>query len=108
MKNLLNKLEQKYYNRKLYCRYYTERQVYQEIIKDIRELKLALSLIEEKGKKMCLDYTFCVRECDNMLCKHNKKHLEELEIGGKKVVTAISWSDFRDCERGEPYDPRGR
>ena len=108
MKNLLDKLEKKYFNRKLYCRYYNERQCYQEFIKDIRELKLALSLIEEKEKKMCLDYTFCVRECEDMMCKHNKKHLEELEIGGKKVVTAISWSDFTFCTKGEPYDPRRR
>ena len=50
---------------------------------------------------MCLDYTYCVRKCEDMDCKHNKKHLETLEVNGKKVVTAISWSNFSECEKGE-------
>lgn len=50
---------------------------------------------------MILDYTFCVKECEHMECKHNKKHLVDLEIEGKKVVTAVSWSDFTCCEKGE-------
>lgn len=52
------------------------------------------------GNNMCLDYTYCLKECENMECKHNKKHLEGLEIGDKKVITAISWSNFSECEKG--------
>ena len=50
---------------------------------------------------MRLDYTYCVKECEDMGCKHNKKHLYDMEIDGKKVVTAISWADFIHCEKGE-------
>ena len=49
---------------------------------------------------MCLDYTFCTKECEDMKCKHNKKHLKELNVNGYKVITAISWSNFNECEKG--------
>ena len=52
------------------------------------------------GNNMCLDYAYCLKECENMECKHNKKHLEGLEIGEKKVITAISWRNFSECEKG--------
>ena len=50
---------------------------------------------------MSIDYTFCVRDCEHMDCKHNKKHLEGLVINGKKVVGAVSWCEFIGCEKGE-------
>ena len=46
------------------------------------------------------DYTYCTRECEDMSCKHNKRHLQTLEIEGKKVVTAIGWGQFIKCEKG--------
>lgn len=49
---------------------------------------------------MCIDYTYCKKECDDMACKHNKRHLDHLVIGDKKIVTAISWSYFVECEKG--------
>lgn len=45
---------------------------------------------------MLLDYTYCVKECEDMECCHNKKHLEKMG-----VVSAVSWSDFIECEKGE-------
>lgn len=50
---------------------------------------------------MCLDYTFCIKKCEHLDCKHNKKHLENLYINGKKVVGAISWGEFQECTKGE-------
>jgi len=49
---------------------------------------------------MCLDYTYCTRECEEMNCKHNKKHLEKIEVNGCKAVSAVSWSNFIECEKG--------
>lgn len=49
---------------------------------------------------MCRDYTYCTKECEDLNCKHNKQHLNNLYIDGKKVYTAISWSDFTECEKG--------
>jgi hypothetical protein len=45
---------------------------------------------------MCRDYTYCTRECEEMECIHNKKRLEKMD-----VVTAISWSNYPECEKGE-------
>ena len=42
------------------------------------------------------DYTYCTRECEHMDCIHNKKHLDEMD-----VVTAISWYNYPECEKGE-------
>jgi hypothetical protein len=48
------------------------------------------------------DITYCVKECDDMSCKHNKKHIEEIvSEGGYKAVAAISWYHFPECEKGE-------
>lgn len=41
------------------------------------------------------DYTYCTRECEEMKCKHNKKHLDDMD-----VVTAISWYNYPECEKG--------
>ena len=41
------------------------------------------------------DYTYCTRECEEMDCKHNKKHLDNMD-----VVTAISWYNYPECEKG--------
>ena len=42
------------------------------------------------------DYTYCTRECEEMECIHNKKHLDDMD-----VVTAISWYNYPECEKGE-------
>lgn len=49
---------------------------------------------------MLLDHTFCKKECSDMECKHNKKHLDNLYINGKKVVGVVGWREFRECEKG--------
>ncbi len=41
------------------------------------------------------DYTYCTRECEEMGCKHNKKHLAKLG-----AVSAISWYNYPECEKG--------
>lgn len=38
------------------------------------------------------DITFCSRECSNMECKRNQKHLSE-------DVKYVSISDFSDCSK---------
>ena len=50
---------------------------------------------------MLLDYTYCVKECSDMECKHNKKHLDNLYINEMKVVGAVSWGNFVECTKGE-------
>ena len=45
------------------------------------------------------DLSYCVKDCDNMECKHNKKHLQNKFVNGKKVVTAVNFSEFHMCVR---------
>ena len=54
-------------------------------------------MFDEEGRYMHNDYTYCTRECEDMSCKHNKRHLK---IEGKKVVAAIGWRMFLKCEKG--------
>ena len=51
---------------------------------------------------MHIDFVYCEKECNHLQCKHNKKHLNNLVIDGKKVVTAINWSSLRfdKCNKG--------
>lgn len=45
------------------------------------------------------EITYCVKECDDMECKRNKKHIEEIvSEDGYKAVTAISYSEIPLCE----------
>lgn len=46
------------------------------------------------------DITYCVKECDDMECKRNKKHIEEIvSEGGYKAVAPISCSEWQTCEK---------
>lgn len=45
------------------------------------------------------DTTYCVRECNNMDCKRNMKHLEGLDI---KVP--LSQASFEECEEWSGED----
>ena len=40
------------------------------------------------------DITYCSRECANMECKRNQKHLPKT---GKIII--ISMAEFTDCEK---------
>jgi hypothetical protein len=47
------------------------------------------------------DITYCVKECEDMECKRNKKHIEEIvSEDGHKAVAAISQYHFPECEKG--------
>ena len=48
------------------------------------------------------DTTYCVRECNNMDCKRNMKHIEGLDTKGLPVSMAI----FDKCEyyKGNGYE----
>lgn len=59
------------------------------------------------------DITYCVKECDDMGCKHNKKHIKEivLEDGSHPAAGALNWWVYPECEKGEfkasfPGDPK--
>lgn len=43
------------------------------------------------------DYTYCIKDCQNKDCIHNKKHLEGVKVNPYK----INWSDFKDCKEGD-------
>jgi len=47
-----------------------------------------------------LDHTYCRKECQDLSCKHNKKHLRNKKIRGMPVVGAIFWDEFLECEKG--------
>ena len=49
------------------------------------------------------DITYCVKECEDMSCKHNKKHIEEivLEDGSHPAAGALNWWVYPECEKGE-------
>jgi hypothetical protein len=47
------------------------------------------------------DITYCVKECDDMECKRNKKHIEEIvSEDGYKAIAPISQYHFPECEKG--------
>ena len=35
---------------------------------------------------MLIDYSYCNKECSDMECKHNKKHLNNLYINGTQAT----------------------
>ena len=46
------------------------------------------------------DITYCAKECDDMECKRNKKHIDEIvSEDGERAVTAISWCKWPTCEK---------
>ena len=46
------------------------------------------------------DITYCIKECEDMECKRNKKHIEEIvSEDGYKAVAPISWSEWTTCEK---------
>lgn len=49
------------------------------------------------------DITYCVKECEDMSCKHNKKHIKEivLEDGSHPAAGALNWWVYPECEKGE-------
>lgn len=50
---------------------------------------------------MKTEYSYCIRECDHLDCKHNKKNLKHIEVNGYKPIAAIGQKDFRTCNKGE-------
>jgi hypothetical protein len=49
------------------------------------------------------DITYCIKECEDMSCKHNKKHIKEivLEDGSHPAAGALNWWVYPECEKGE-------
>ena len=48
------------------------------------------------------DITYCVKECEDMECKRNKKHIKKIvSEDGYKAVAPISQYHFPECEKGE-------
>jgi len=46
------------------------------------------------------DITYCAKDCDDMGCKRNKKHIKEIvSEDGYKAVAPISFSEWIDCEK---------
>ena len=46
------------------------------------------------------DITYCAKECDDMECNRNKKHIDKIvSEDGYKAVTAISWSEWIECDK---------
>lgn len=43
------------------------------------------------------DITYCVKECDDVECEYNKKHLKE---SGAKDGD-VKWWIYPECEKGE-------
>ena len=46
------------------------------------------------------DITYCAKECDDMECERNKKHIKEIvSEDGYEAATAISFSEWIECEK---------
>lgn len=49
------------------------------------------------------DITYCVRDCENMNCERNKKHLGD---GGNFYVSMSSFDNCKDYKDGSPKRPK--
>lgn len=46
------------------------------------------------------DITYCVKECDDMECKRNKKHIDKIKSeDGYEAVAPISFSEWIECDK---------
>ena len=46
------------------------------------------------------DITYCAKECEDMECSRNKKHLDKVvSEDGYNAVAPISWSEWIECEK---------